>query len=136
MKHNVAYKVLIINLLLLPQLIAQSNIDKKIMGIVVDSLTKGFLPNATVMLTKNDSVLGGTTSRNDGSFVIKQRNEGQYLLKIQYIGYASKAIMIDLKKKKRKRQLFQVLCTYYWSRLFGTCATWFLLDVAVYGVGL
>jgi hypothetical protein len=96
MKLNLTYKVLIINLLLLPQLIAQRNNDRKISGMVVDSLTKGFLPNATIMLTKNDSILLGTKSKNDGSFVVKQRNEGKYLLKIQYVGYNSKAIVIDL----------------------------------------
>jgi iron complex outermembrane recepter protein len=99
MKHNLAYKVLIINLLLLPQLIAQSNNDRKITGMVVDSLTKGFLPNATILLTKNDSILLGTKSKNDGSFVIKQRVEGNYLLKIQYVGYSSKLIVIDLKSE-------------------------------------
>jgi hypothetical protein len=99
MKLKLVYKILIINLLLLPQLIAQSNNDRKITGIVVDSLTKGFLPNATILLTKNDSILLGTKSKNDGSFLIKQRMEGSYLLKIQYVGYNSKLITVDLKNE-------------------------------------
>jgi Outer membrane protein beta-barrel family/CarboxypepD_reg-like domain len=99
MKINVVYRILIINLLLLPQLIAQSNIDRKITGIVVDSLTKGFLPNATIMLTKNDSIIMGAKSKNDGSFIVKQSIEGSYLLKIQYVGYNAKTISIDLKNK-------------------------------------
>ena len=99
MKHHLLHKVLIINLLLLPQIIAQSNNDKKITGIVVDSLTKGSLPNATIMLIKNDSLVVGTKSKNDGSFVIKQSVYGSYLLKIQYVGYNAKAITIDLKNE-------------------------------------
>jgi hypothetical protein len=99
MNFHSLHKILIINLLLLPQLIAQSNIDKKITGIVIDSLTKGILPNATIMLTKNDSLVVGTKSKNDGSFVIKQRVEGSYFLKIQYVGYNSKAMMIVLKNE-------------------------------------
>ena len=99
MKHHLLHKVLIINLLLLPQIIAQSNNDKKITGIVVDSLTKGSLPNATIMLIKNDSLVVGTKSKNDGSFVIKQCVYGSYLLKIQYVGYNAKAITIDLKNE-------------------------------------
>jgi CarboxypepD_reg-like domain len=66
---------------------------------VIDSLTKGFLPNATIMLTKNDSLITGTKSKNDGSFVVKQRIEGSYLLKIQYVGYNSKLITVDLKNE-------------------------------------
>ncbi len=66
---------------------------------VVDSLTKGLLPNATIMLTKNDSLITGTKSKNDGSFVIKQRIEGSYVLKIQYVGYHSKLIIVDLKNE-------------------------------------
>jgi iron complex outermembrane recepter protein len=99
MKINLIYKVLIINLLLLPQIIAQGNIDKKVTGIVVDSLTKGFLPNATIMLTKNDSLVVGMKSKSDGSFVIKQGIEGTYILKIQYVGYSSKVFTIDLKSE-------------------------------------
>jgi ACT domain-containing protein len=80
-------------------LIAQSKIDKKISGLVTDSLTKGSLPNATVMLIKSDSLLIGTKSKSDGSFVIKQRLGGAYVLKIQYVGYTSKTIIIDLQNE-------------------------------------
>jgi ACT domain-containing protein len=98
MKLKLVYKILIINLLLLPQLIAQSNVNKKISGIVVDSLTNGMLPNATVMLTKNDSLVVGTKSKNDGSFTIKEAKAGQYVLKIQYVGYNTKTVLISLDK--------------------------------------
>jgi iron complex outermembrane recepter protein len=94
MKFYLSYKILIILILFVPNIMAQ----KKISGIVVDSLTNGVLPNATVMLTKNDSLVVGTKSKNDGSFTIKEAKAGQYVLKIQYVGYNTKTVLINLDK--------------------------------------
>jgi MFS family permease len=41
--------------------------------------------------------------------------------------------MSSQKKSAQRRRLCRVLTKYYWSRLFGTTFSWFMLDVALYG---
>jgi hypothetical protein len=99
MSIRTVYKILLLNLIVFQQLVAQNDIDKKISGVLTDSLTKGVLPNATVMLMRNDTLVTGVKSKVDGSFVMKQAAEGKYTLRIQYVGYNTKSISINLKNQ-------------------------------------
>jgi Outer membrane protein beta-barrel family/CarboxypepD_reg-like domain len=99
MSIGTVYKILLLNLIVFQQLVAQNDIDKKISGILTDSLTKGVLPNATVMFVRNDTLVTGVKSKVDGSFMIKHRAEGKYTVKIQYVGYNTKLVSVDFRNQ-------------------------------------
>ncbi|MDA9594439.1 carboxypeptidase-like regulatory domain-containing protein [bacterium] len=66
-----------------------------ITGSVVDSLTKDFLIGANVYIVGTSL---GSSTNNEGSFILKNINTGSYKLKISYIGYESREIAIDLQE--------------------------------------
>ena len=96
MKLYLTYSIIIFNILFFQKADAQSKNESKIFGIVTDSLTKGVLPNATVVLMKNDTTIIGIKSKTDGSFIIKNNFSGNYIVQIRYIGYKSKDMIINL----------------------------------------
>lgn len=60
-----------------------------IKGKVLDASSKESIPNATILLLSfSDSVqVDGMISDLDGNFTIENIKEGEYLMKIQYLGY-------------------------------------------------
>ena len=96
MKLYLTYSIIILNLLSFQEIFAQSKSESKIFGIVTDSLTKGVLPNAAVILVKNDSSVIGIQTKIDGSFIIRNNLSGNYILRVRYLGYDTKDIQINL----------------------------------------
>jgi outer membrane receptor protein involved in Fe transport len=80
--------------------------DGIIKGVVMDSSAGTPLSFANVTLhNANDSVyISGTSSGTNGEFIIHNVTEGNYLLKISYIGYTNKYLN-GLKLQKDKREV-------------------------------
>ncbi len=96
MKSFLIYSIIIFRFLSCQEIFAQSKPQSKIFGTVSDSLTKGLLPNATVILMKNDTTITGIQTKADGSFLIKNKLAGNYILRVRYIGYNIKDMIINL----------------------------------------
>jgi len=66
----------------------------KISGKVIDSKTKAPIEYSNVILYKadNSTMINGTISANGGSFMLDKIPEGNYFLKISFMGYGSKTI--------------------------------------------
>ena len=96
MKLYLTYSVILFNLLFCQEIFAQSKSESKIFGTVSDSLTKGLLPNATVILMRNDTTITGIQTKADGSFLIKNKLAGNFILRVRYIGYNIKDMIINL----------------------------------------
>jgi len=86
----------IIFFLLILTLHAYSQGNATVSGRVVEQSTKNPIPFANVILLsdKNDKMLTGTITENDGRFVIKGINEGNYTISISFIGYETKTIPV------------------------------------------
>ena len=65
-----------------------------IKGVIVDSLKNEPLPfaNITIYNQKDSSISGGTASGTNGEFLIPHVVEGNYFIKISFIGYNNKLI--------------------------------------------
>jgi outer membrane receptor protein involved in Fe transport len=68
--------------------------DGVIKGIVVDSVEGSPLPFANVTLhsTGDSSYLTGTATGTNGEFILSKVTEGDYILKVSYIGYTNKIL--------------------------------------------
>jgi len=86
----------IIFFLLILTLQAYSQGNATVSGRVVEQSTKNPIPFANVILLfdKNDKMLTGTITENDGRFVIKGINQGNYTISISFIGYETKTIPV------------------------------------------
>ncbi len=71
------------------QLYAQEDFTQSIRGTVLDAVTKSSLPGATIIILGSNPVKG-TTSENDGSFLMEEIPLGRVSLQISYIGYKSR----------------------------------------------
>ena len=70
----------------------------RISGTVVDTDLQEPVPYATISLSDAEgNIITGTTSEEDGSFIIKKVKSGNYVLSIQFIGYKkfTKEISVD-----------------------------------------
>lgn len=57
-------------------------------GIVHDTNNNAPLPNVTVMLLNTESIIvGETITQTDGSFRVEKINAGEYVLRLQFLGY-------------------------------------------------
>ena len=67
-----------------------------ISGRVIEQSTKNPIPFANVILLadKSDKVLTGIITEDDGRFVLKGLNEGNYTINISFIGYETKTIPV------------------------------------------
>jgi hypothetical protein len=76
------------------------NQEGKIIGMVIDSLTKQVMPFANISLQgkNNESKLNVLTDR-EGNFYFKKVKLGKYILIISYIGYKSKLIEMIIDDK-------------------------------------
>lgn len=71
------------------QLYAQEDFTQSIRGTVLDAVTKSSLPGATIIILGSNPAKG-TTSENDGSFLMEEIPLGRVSLQISYIGYKSR----------------------------------------------
>lgn len=88
--------IIFLLLILFCQAIKAQNVSLK--GILIDQQTKEPLEYAsTALLSKSDStVVGGALSKPNGSFEISKLRNGEYLLKIAYLGYKNKFIQVNI----------------------------------------
>jgi ferric enterobactin receptor len=80
--------------------------DGKIKGSLVDSVTKKPVEFATISLFKSsDKVkpIDGTMSDDLGKFTLKDLPDGEYFLKISFIGYNDKVINLPKTAKEKKK---------------------------------
>ena len=78
--------------------IANNEPFARISGTIVDTDLQEPIPYATISLKDTEgNIITGTTSEEDGSFVIKKVKSGTYTLNIQFIGYKkfSKKIVVN-----------------------------------------
>jgi len=82
---------------------AQSSLE--VSGTVVDKSTGDGVIAATMQLLTfpDSSFVKGTTTGTQGEFCFKDVKKGAYLLKITYIGYASRSIKIDLSNQQERK---------------------------------
>ncbi len=86
------------------------NIDPptEIVGTVTEQQQTGGVEFATVVLlnAEDSSMVSGTTTETDGSFVLENIEEGKYLLKVSFIGYQDLYTdVIELKESTEKLDL-------------------------------
>src|SRR5574338_32342 len=79
---------------------------KIIKGVVVDSVSSSLLPYANITLHNNSdsTFITGASSGVDGEFVLNNLVDGDYYLKISFVGYNTKYIS-DIQLTKNKQQL-------------------------------
>jgi CarboxypepD_reg-like domain/TonB-dependent Receptor Plug Domain len=75
---------------------AQVSETGQIKGVVSDSLTKGEMPFASVIIQQNGKDILGVQTTKNGSFSTKKIPYGDYDLKVQYLGYQSYTKKIKL----------------------------------------
>jgi outer membrane receptor protein involved in Fe transport len=76
--------------------LAQSVNPGKITGQLTDSITAKPVPFATVALLDSTKVITGTTSDNEGAFILPNLPLGSYTLSLSFIGYRSKTVPVTL----------------------------------------
>lgn len=76
---------------------SNNNLPKKITGIVVDGETQDPLEFATVSIIKEGELVDGIITNQKGEFSISA-NQGNYLIRIEYISYKAYEVDIDLQK--------------------------------------
>ncbi|TYP72948.1 outer membrane beta-barrel family protein [Aquimarina intermedia] len=105
MKKLTLYLTAICTLILTSLLSAQpQNPDLlgSVKGRVIDKLRKEPIPYATIVIQdlKEEIISGGITTES-GEFLVNDIPNGNYTLKIQFIGYASYATPISINRKNR-----------------------------------
>ncbi|WP_339812163.1 TonB-dependent receptor [Zunongwangia profunda] len=78
--------------------VANNEVFARITGTIIDRNLKEPVPYATISLSDTEgNIITGTTSEEDGSFIIKKVKSGNYILSIQFIGYKkfSKEIVVQ-----------------------------------------
>ena len=95
--------VLAITLMSCVSVMAQSSLE--VSGTVVDKSTGDGVIAATMQLLTfpDSSFVKGTTTGTQGEFCFKDVKKGAYLLKITYIGYATRSIKIDLSNQQERK---------------------------------
>src|ERR1700712_2417880 len=71
---------------------AQNNVKGKVSGKVTDAATKKAVDYATVSIFKQGSTspFNGVVTDEKGNFTIQQLPEGDYIVKVDFIGYTPK----------------------------------------------
>ncbi len=81
-----------------PQVQEQPLGDGKVVGVLIDSLTKSPVEFATISLFKTADLtkpIDGTLTDDKGKFTIKNLQNGKYSIKLTSIGYADKTIKLE-----------------------------------------
>lgn len=74
--------------------------EKKINGVILDSLSKQPLHYATVTLLKDSKSFKNETTDINGNFVFKKIEPNNYEITINYIGYSTKKIAVIVSEKE------------------------------------
>ena len=93
---------------------SKSSADKIIKGVVIDSASASVLPFANITLHNNSdsSFITGVSTGTDGAFTLSNVDEGNYYLKISFVGYDTKYISsINLNSNKSQLDLGKILLT-------------------------
>src|SRR6478609_10421229 len=72
--------------LLLSGFVHAQQLTQTIRGNVVDKISKGSLPGATIVILNSDPLIG-TTSDPEGNFKLTKVPVGSHTIKISFIGY-------------------------------------------------
>src|SRR5689334_12210500 len=99
MRKREMQSLLLVSLLLIVQLTSRAqdnneNIGGKIIGKIIDSLSKQPVEYATITLSAagSNKVLNGTTADSTGSFNLPGITPGTYIVAIDFIGYKTHTI--------------------------------------------
>ncbi|MBO9673092.1 MAG: TonB-dependent receptor [Sphingobacteriaceae bacterium] len=90
-------KSIVLFVLVLSSLVVKAqNVTLK--GVLIDEQTKQPLEYASVALLKQSdtTVVGGALTRPNGAFEIGKLQNGQYVLKIAYLGYKNKQVRVNI----------------------------------------
>lgn len=79
--------------------IAETGNTGSIKGIVIENKNNEKIQYATVRLFKDSVFMFGTISDEQGRFEIKNIPKGKYLLKINFVGFKTKTIPVQITKK-------------------------------------
>lgn len=93
---------------------SKSSADKIIKGVVIDSASASVLPFANITLHNNSdsSFITGVSTGTDGAFTLSNVSEGNYYLKISFVGYDTKYISsLNLNSNKSQFDLGKILLT-------------------------
>ncbi|WP_041340621.1 TonB-dependent receptor domain-containing protein [Runella slithyformis] len=71
------------------------NSNKKIIGIVLDSLSNQPLPYATIQLT-NTALKINTIADGSGNYIFKKLAKGDYEITVSYVGYKTKKALVSV----------------------------------------
>ncbi|WP_417885653.1 TonB-dependent receptor domain-containing protein [Zunongwangia sp.] len=75
----------------------------QISGTIVDAQLKEAIPFATIsVIDASGKIVNGTTSKEDGTFVLKRIKKGTYSLKIQFMGYKTHTQKLNIDSKNLK----------------------------------
>lgn len=75
--------------------VISQNSNKKLIGVVLDSLSNQPLPFATIQLT-NTSLKLNTIADENGNYTFKKISEGNYEIMVSYVGYRSKRVIVSI----------------------------------------
>lgn len=80
--------------------------DKIIMGVIIDSVSASVLPFANITLhnVSDSAFVTGVSSDAEGVFILRNIDDGNYYLKISFVGYNTKFIP-DIKLNSNIKQL-------------------------------
>lgn len=104
-------KQLIITLLLVTTSICSAFNDPlgKISGLVIDQELNEPIPYATIIVNDMDGTLvTGITSAEDGSFLIENIKAGDYMFKVQFIGYKTFSQKIQINRNNTNIEIGQI----------------------------
>lgn len=74
-------------------------------GTVIDQSLKQPIPYATVVVKSNQDVIQGGITDEDGSFVLRNIEEGSYIFEVQFIGYQNYQKAIEITPENAKLEL-------------------------------
>lgn len=78
----------------------------KISGEVIDKQLNEPIPYATIVINDMDgNLVSGNTSTDDGTFVIEKVPAGEYIFKVQFIGYKTFSKQISISRKHQSIDL-------------------------------
>ena len=108
--ENVKKKILLI-ILVIPIIFSTTIQATSISGEVIDSVSNRPLQYSNVVLynQQNWEQIDGTVTDSTGSFVLRQISQGQYNLKVDYMGYKADTLKIDASGGENRIQLGQIL---------------------------
>lgn len=100
-----------------------SSADKIIKGVVIDSVSAAVLPFANITLHNNSdsSFVTGVSSNAEGAFTLNNISDGNYYLKISFVGYNTKYLnSINLNDNKSQLDLGKIMLTKTAYEISGT----------------